>query len=178
MFLKTERCFTLLPWDSYSGKWAKHPHNYCWQNTVSILSSVAPMWYVVKAAFNISVSEMLVWGVRRAQKRPTIVMLEKQNILKTSASLRWYGSNYCYVSEDQLGLFFIKFSCLDWHWNWMNQYVNPDYSDLIRYWERWYLQNIPWQNSTALREKPHKFIILQTVLLLFLLLNLICLATI
>lgn len=53
------------------------------------------MWYVVKAAFNISVSETLIWGACSAQKKRTIVMLEKQNMLKTSPSLRRYGSNYC-----------------------------------------------------------------------------------
>lgn len=146
--------FTLLPWDSYGRKWAKHPHNYCWQNTVPILSSVTPMWYVVKEAINISVNEILIWEVCSAQKKHTIVMLEKLNMWKTSPWLSWYGSNYRSVSEEQLELVFIKFSHYDWHWNWMNQYVNSDYSDLIRYWERWYFTKQSVEKPYSAEKKP------------------------
>lgn len=92
---KKSAAFTLLPWDSYGRKGAKHPRNYCWQNTVPILSSVTPVWYVVKAAINVSVNEILICKVCSAQKKRTVVMLEKQNVWKTSAWLRWQGSNYC-----------------------------------------------------------------------------------
>lgn len=49
-------------------------------------------------------------------------MPEKQNMWKTSAWLRWQGSNYCQVSEEHLELFFLLNFCdmIDIETEWIN----------------------------------------------------------